>query len=281
MIQFDKLDLQEVQELQNIISKNVEKSELERSYLYTHDTLEKAKIYIWCFRFLYSIRNLTKDGNLKNTLAIELEANTETYIRVSDLLHKVEKGHFNRHTNLNKLRKLILIEDKVDDMIDAFAVLLEKSSVLSMSRLKGFVLEGQSGKDYKKIFDAKSDDNKSGQEITQPELDIIEPENEEKEDDSDGFSMSKDKKIDEYTSETLETTEYFDRPKESDLDNVGYTGESVELERTTEEMENEVSDFINEERKEPSFDIRNHIGEGVIKGLEYNIDEEDEEDKEI
>lgn len=158
MINFEKLEMSEIQELQTIISKNAEKSELEKSYLYTHDTIEKARIYIWCFRFLYSIRNLTKDGNLKQILNEELKNNDTCYLDVCNLLHRTEKGYFNKHRNLEKLRIVLLNEDKVDDMIDSFAVLLEKTNVLSMSRLKGFLLEGNSGKEFKKIFEQKRSD---------------------------------------------------------------------------------------------------------------------------
>ena len=84
MINFEQLNIQEIQELQNIISKNVEKSELEKSYLYTHDTVEKARIYIWCFRFLYSIRNLTAENNLKKILSEEIKENDETEIIVDE-----------------------------------------------------------------------------------------------------------------------------------------------------------------------------------------------------
>lgn len=172
MIDFEKLQLQEIQELQNIITKNVEKSELERSYLYTHDTVEKAKIYIWCYRFLYSIRNLTKPGILKQVLDEELDRNTDTYIQVANLLNRVEKGFFNRHRNLERLRTLILVEDEVDDMIDCFAVLLEKTNVLSMSRLKGFVLEGQSGKDFKRLFDSAKDKSSIELDYDPPEPEL-------------------------------------------------------------------------------------------------------------
>ena len=158
MINFEKMNMNEVQELQTIISKNSEKSELEKSYLYTNDTLEKAKIYVWCFRFLYSIRNLSKDDNLKKVLDEEIKLNDESYVKVCNLLHRTEKGHFNKHRNLDKLRVELLENDDVDDMIDEFALLLEKTNILSMSRLKGIHLEGNSGKEFKKIFEQKPSD---------------------------------------------------------------------------------------------------------------------------
>ena len=152
MLQFDKLTEQEQLDLETIIQKNVEKSELEKFYLFTIDPREKAKLFIWCFRFLIGVHNIAAPGNLKDVLGEEIKNTASLYIEVSDLSFKIERTFFNSHKNMNKLKDLFLLDKRGDELIDAFAILLEKQSMLIMSRFKGVLLEGNSGKEFKKVF---------------------------------------------------------------------------------------------------------------------------------
>jgi hypothetical protein len=180
MIQFQNLTQSETMELMSIISKNTEKSELDKFFLYTQNTLEKARIFMWCHRFLYSIQNLGKENNLRKVIESEIIITEPIYRRTCELVFKIEKMHFNQSKNLVKLWN-VLNNTEVDSLIDAFALLTERTSLLSMSRLKGFVLEGNSGKEYKKIFDAPVDHTEIYSENDDDEPEFEEENNDEKE----------------------------------------------------------------------------------------------------
>jgi hypothetical protein len=175
MIDFAKLTNPEIQDLQLIISKNVEKSELERHYLYTNDIEEKSVIYIWCYRFLYSVCNLTKESGLKQELKKELDSNRDIYYQMNEYMFKIKVQNFNRFRILKKMKILHSNNPCIDDLIDSFAILLEKTNVLSMARLKGIILEGNSEKEFKKIFDVDVNKLKESTDF----MDGLEPESEE------------------------------------------------------------------------------------------------------
>jgi hypothetical protein len=118
MLDFQKISQQEASELQSIISKNIEKTELERYYLYTQDPVEKAKIFIWCHRFLYSINNISKDCNLRTWIQEEIEKTESTYQEISNLLYKIERFHFNRTKYTQRMWNILLSRKEVDDLID-------------------------------------------------------------------------------------------------------------------------------------------------------------------
>jgi hypothetical protein len=152
MIDFNKISIENQQELMATIQKNVEKSELDRFYLFTINPLEKAKLYIWCCRFLIGITNILEDSDLKTVLMEEVNNQKELYFIISGLLYKVDSSFINKNRNTDKLKALVTEDNRVDEMIDAFAILLEKQNILSMSRIKGILLDGNSGKEFKKIF---------------------------------------------------------------------------------------------------------------------------------
>jgi len=159
MLNFEEIPQEEQLQLMQIIQKNIERSEVDRYYLFTENPIEKAKLFIWCWRFLSGVTNIV-DRNLKlyKVLLEEVNRNRDLYIQVSKLIYNISSSNFNKSRNTSKLNNIVLTDVRVSEVLDAFAVLLERQNILSMSRLKGVVMEGQSAKEYKKIFSGSMGD---------------------------------------------------------------------------------------------------------------------------
>ena len=156
MIDFNKFTQTEATELFSLLQKASEKSELEGFYLFTIKPEEKAKIFVFCHRFLCNVSNLITEGDVKKAVDEEIKLTKEKYKEVLGLLNELSNGSIMAYRILNRMFKTL--NDKiVDDLIDAFSVFIERETIMAMSKLKGFVQEGKSAKEYKKIFGAKAE----------------------------------------------------------------------------------------------------------------------------
>lgn len=156
MIDFNKITSEELRELKIIAGKAVEKSELERYYLFTSNINEKAKIVIFCNRFLINIYNMLEDSDLRIAIKDTLNEMSITYNKLLVLIELNVNINYNKHLRETKIFALVNTKE-VDDIIDLFSVLTEKANVIQVSKLKGFLLEGKSGQEYKKVFKPVTD----------------------------------------------------------------------------------------------------------------------------
>lgn len=158
MLNFNNVDDKEFAELKQIIQKSVEKSELERYYLFSIDKIIKTKLFLWCYRFLLNAHNLLLEGGLKTELKQEINLLENTYNKINQYNDFLEsKKKYGRHLIVDRLFEEIN-KPEVNDLIDVFAILTERVNIISMSRFKGVILEGKSGDEFNRIM--KGDEEK-------------------------------------------------------------------------------------------------------------------------
>lgn len=158
MINFSNFSREQANELFSIIQKSIEKSEMEKFYLFTQDDTEKAKIFVWGHRFLCNVHNLIEDGVIKTEVKNEIDLTKKRYNDILAVLADIKHNKLLVFRLESKLFNLVNQDSQVNDLIDSFSVFIERDTINSMSKLKGFVLEGKSGKEFKKIFSAKKGD---------------------------------------------------------------------------------------------------------------------------
>jgi hypothetical protein len=152
MIDFTQFQQEELTELKELILKNIEKSDIDKYYLFTQNSIEKAMIFVWCHRFLVNAYNLMEDGKLRVLIQKEVKENQKKHDDLVFFLDRYNKRVFNQHRFKEKIFRIVHEDNIVNTMIDNFAILSERANVLQLSKIKGFVLEGKSAQEYNKIF---------------------------------------------------------------------------------------------------------------------------------
>ena len=157
MLDFTNVDSKEFSELKITIQKSVEKSDLDRFYLFSTDKFVKAKLFILCYRFLVNACNLLENTELKIELKKEIESLQKTYDNINYYNDFLESGRkYGRHLIIEKLFHETNNPD-VMDLIDVFAVLTERVNVISMDRFKGVVMEGKSGDEFNRVMNVEEE----------------------------------------------------------------------------------------------------------------------------
>ena len=151
MIDFTHVTEPELTELKQIIQKNVEKSEMERIFLFTNDTKEKGRLFLLCYRFLLNIYNVIEEGTLKKELAKEIVELKEHYKKTLTIIEEIDKMNFGRNNYERKLFYLVNSKN-ANNLIDLFSILTERVNIIKLSRLKGILLEGKSKEAHDKVF---------------------------------------------------------------------------------------------------------------------------------
>lgn len=154
MLDFSKFSNEDMNELKKLISVNVEKSEMENTYLFSIDVDNKAKLFIWCYRFLLNAYNIIDNISVRDEIKKELDMSKNKYDKINRLVFQMTNDvEFGKHMKTTKIFNLINENQEVDNIIDVFSIILEKISVVNISRFKGFLLEGKSGEEFKKIME--------------------------------------------------------------------------------------------------------------------------------
>lgn len=151
MIDFNKITSTELAQLKLIASKASEKGELDTYYLFTQDPLEKTRVFMFCHRLLISINNLIVDGSLRTAIQDTIKETSYLYKTLDESINSYENGPTYGKNYLYKKIHRLSGKRQVSEMIDLFSVLIEKAHVLSVTKLKGVVMEGKSGLEYQKI----------------------------------------------------------------------------------------------------------------------------------
>jgi hypothetical protein len=161
IINVEAIDSTSIEELKMIFGQISFKSDIERYFFYTSDPIQKAKVFILCYRFLqsfdYILTENTKTENLKEVEILiknTLEILYEPYYLCLQYVNRVDSNIlYGKKQYELMLFKIINKEDKnIDKIIDFFSVISGKVSYRKMAKFKGIVLEGQSGKDFRAIM---------------------------------------------------------------------------------------------------------------------------------
>lgn len=153
MIHLEAFDAEDLTQISQLVLKNTERSDFERYFLFTTDSIEKAKLFTACYRCLLNVCNVLPEGKARDELRRELYALKSQYTVLLTLVEKNQKGsHIQQYRTRRIAFNFLNSHLEVDDLIDAFSVLTERTSQISVARTRGFVLEGKSAKAYKKIF---------------------------------------------------------------------------------------------------------------------------------
>ena len=180
MLNFNNVDNAEFSELKQTIQKNIEKSDLDRYYLFSTDKFIKAKLFILCYRFLLNAWNLTLDGGLKDELKGEIDLVAPVYKNINMFSNYLESGRrYGKHLITEKLFEEVN-KQEVTDLIDVFAILTERQNIISMTRFKGVIMDGKSGDEFNKIMRGDSDrriyDEPEAEAVEEPVSDQAETE---------------------------------------------------------------------------------------------------------
>jgi hypothetical protein len=157
MIDITTFEPEEIQEVSQIVLKSVERSDLERYFLFTQNHREKANIFVLCYRLLVNASRVVENKKVKQALKSEAELLYPLYVTVQSCLTKLRLVQFNSHLSEVKLARIMESNSDVDNLIDLFSVLTERSIQIEMAKTRMFLTEGESGREYSKIF---GDNNK-------------------------------------------------------------------------------------------------------------------------
>lgn len=149
-----KIEHQDFNDLTDVITKNIEKSDLNRYYLFTTDTIEKSKIFVSCYRILQNVFNIIEEGKLKGEIKKELENVEEKSKRINFLLNTYHEDLYGSSKIKMELFSLINSKESTE-LIDFFSMFTEKENIMKVSRLKGIYLEGKSGRKFKEVMEFK------------------------------------------------------------------------------------------------------------------------------
>lgn len=157
MLELQKLSDVELDNIKEIIQKGIEKSDLERYYLFTTDIKEKAKLFCYCHRFLCHLHNIIVTDSLRDIVKKEIDLTFNKYVVINELLYQCNILNFGKHALELKLQRELFNDKICDNLIDCFAVLLERANLLDINKIQAFVLEGKSKDEYNKIFKDKNE----------------------------------------------------------------------------------------------------------------------------
>jgi hypothetical protein len=175
MLEFEKFGDREFNELKTTIQKSVEKSDLDRYYLFSTDKMIKAKLFILCYRFLLNAWNLTGAGALKDELKNEIDLVTPLYENISYFMNFIDSGRrYGKHLITEKLFYEVN-QQEVTDLIDVFAILTERVNVISMARFKGVIMEGKSGDEFNRIIRGDDKRRHSDEDMQEEEEEPLAP----------------------------------------------------------------------------------------------------------
>ncbi len=175
MIDFLNINVEYLDDIKNLVQKNVEKSELANLSLFTINPIDKARIFIFCYNFLNTIYKLIEDDDANNPdsfkkqLKKEIDLTKSKYETVYGCLMKINSIYYNNHRYMDIINSEILKDNIVNDLRDTFAIFLERTNILSISKTQGIILEGKSKEEYDKIFKGKAPSSTSVEELEELE----------------------------------------------------------------------------------------------------------------
>lgn len=147
----------QINDMKSVLKKSVDKSELNKYFLFTQDPLEKAKVYRFCFRFLKTMNNLIEEKKLNEALTKLIDENNQNAKEIITCLNSHESGGHLRKYYVSKKINNLIDEENVNLLIDLFALLTDRVSYLEISKIRGIILEGKSGKEAKNLFGDKKE----------------------------------------------------------------------------------------------------------------------------
>ena len=146
-------------ELNSVLMKNIERSEFEKHYLFSTEPNVRAKLFILCYRMLDALHTVLEDGPAREEVLKEMRHCHPRFTDIVHVMRVMDGSSFAAYSYEKKLPDLLNRDDIVNDLIDLFSILTERQNIIKISEIKGFYLEGESGRAYKKIF-GDSDDKK-------------------------------------------------------------------------------------------------------------------------
>jgi hypothetical protein len=152
MIDLSKFTQEEITDIRNLFLKNSQRSALDHYDLFTDKTIEKGVIYLISYRLLTNINNAMSDSNGKTELTNELNKNKDSYFKIMHLIEILRRDlHFGRSTARKRLFEQIN-QQEINELIDLTSILTEKTVLMSVSKLKGVILTGNSEKEFKRVM---------------------------------------------------------------------------------------------------------------------------------
>jgi hypothetical protein len=171
MIDFNKIPTADLNDIKRFVNKNIHKSEFEKYYLFTINDREKASLFLIAVRMLTSVNNFIKEGEIKKEFSKQINKIKIIEKEVKNVLFELGFGFHYERDDLEEKLMILMNKNDVNEVIDIFSVLLESTNILQISKIGGFILEGESGKEFKKIMNSENEEDL----IAAPEIEI--PEN--------------------------------------------------------------------------------------------------------
>lgn len=151
MVEIRDFDATEIREINNYISANAPYSILQQIFPLTEKPEEKAKIFATVYRIIYTARNMVNDKKTKDKLTELLEETKDVYVKLYKLLasYQSSKINFGKHATYNQIMYTFMdIENnvKINKLIDAFLVFVEKQVLYDINKISGINLGTEEGK---------------------------------------------------------------------------------------------------------------------------------------
>lgn len=153
MIDFSKYSSDDLVHLNSIVIKNLEKSEASKLYFFTQNVIEKAKVFVYAYRILRSAcKFISSEHQIKAEIELILLDLEPRYSEIIRLLESHSQMIFGRSDAQDRIFRAVYCDSKVEELIDTFSFLCERTEMIQIAKVKGHIIEGNSGKAFKKMF---------------------------------------------------------------------------------------------------------------------------------
>lgn len=142
----------EIQAVGEIVLENVDRSEFEKYLFNSVDIKERATLFILCYRFFLNAHHRLPDS-VAGKISSHIAGIESKYLDASKYLLRLRKSGFNR-TLIERRLAVLLDSREVVDFVNLFSILTKRKTVFEMSRLRAIQTEGDSGREFKKTFEA-------------------------------------------------------------------------------------------------------------------------------
>jgi hypothetical protein len=145
----------EINTMENYISKNVPSTMLPNLYILTDNPEQKASVFISTYRILESCKNYAVDSNTKAKVECFLDEAKEVYSDIFPIVIKYQnlKREFGKARLLNEIINIITDVDKnqkINLIVDLFLVFGEKIELFDVNNVSGVDMDNESGKEIVK-----------------------------------------------------------------------------------------------------------------------------------
>jgi len=157
--------------LETYVSANVPYTVLQRVYILTEKSLDKADVFTTCWRILNSCMNYCTEEVTKNKIKGLLAETEDVYKRLYEYLKRLDNITIIFKTRIQmKIKDTFTGDDnlRVNNLIDVFMVITEKIQVMDLDKIVGLDQETDEGKKVYEEISKSVEETKSVEDDVDP-----------------------------------------------------------------------------------------------------------------